>query len=489
MNKVLEQNHELYGRDIEKAANSCYRLGYHMMAPARWINDPNGLIHWNGEYHVFYQHHPFDVKPGYIHWGHMKSKDLVHWEHLPIAIAPDKAYDKSGCFSGSAVDNNGVLTLIYTGHVNDDGVITETQCIAESRDGIHFTKHQQNPVIAIPPKGASHDFRDPKVWKHRGKWYMVVGSQKNKLGNIHLYESDDLLSWRDRGAIVKSDGRLGYMLECPDFFELEGRHVLVFSPQGVEPEGDHHQNLYQTGTLIGNFAYESAHFNHGEFTELDRGFDFYAAQTFKDDKGRRILYGWMNMWEAEMPEQAHGWAGALTIPRELTFHSSGQLLMKPVEELQMLRHEKLLAESMIVSGVKKLNFAGDRLEIIAEFAKKTASSFGLNVRCSEDGQEKTVLRFDTTEGKIIVDRNQAGEGEGGIRKAKISSLATIKLQIFIDRSSVELFVNDGETVMTSRIYPKAGSIGVEVFAEGGEADLLSLEAWSLKDIWNSKNTV
>lgn len=483
MNKAIETAQKAVQEGIRQAAESHYRLGYHIMAPARWINDPNGLIQWNGEYHVFYQHHPFDVKPGSIHWGHMKSSDLVHWEHLPIALAPDEEYDKSGCFSGSAVDNNGVLTLIYTGHVDEDGVITETQCIAESKDGIHFEKHPQNPVIAHPPEGASQDFRDPKVWKHENKWYMVIGSQKNKLGNVHLYESVDLLSWKDRGAIVKSDGKLGFMLECPDFFTLEEKQVLVFSPQGVEAEGDSYQNLYQTGTLIGEFDYEAASFKYGEFTELDKGFDFYAAQSFQDDKGRRILFGWMNMWEAEMPEQAHGWAGALTIPRELTFHPSGKLHMKPVEELQLLRGEKSTAGPMTFSGNQKLSFTGDRLEIIAEFKNKSASSFGLNVRCSEDGQEKTVVRYDAGEEKIIVDRNQSGAGEGGIRKAKAEISNTIKMHVFIDRSSVELFVNDGEITMTSRVYPKADSIGVELFSEGGETELLSLQAWELTDIW------
>ncbi len=483
MSKAIENAAEAVEKDIQKASGSPYRLGYHIMAPARWINDPNGLIQWNGEYHVFYQHHPYDVKTGSIHWGHVKSKDLVNWEHLPIAIAPDKEYDKSGCFSGSAVDNNGVLTLVYTGHVEEDGVITETQCIAESTDGIYFTKHPQNPVIAHPPEGASHDFRDPKVWKHEGKWYMVIGSQKNKLGNVHLYESDDLLSWKDRGAIVKSDGKLGFMLECPDFFELEGKHVLVFSPQGVKAEGDKFQNLYQTGTLVGEFDYANAEFKYGEFTELDAGFDFYAAQTFKDDNGRRILFGWMNMWEAHMPEQEHGWAGALTIPRELTFNEEGKLLMKPVKEMELLRGKKFTVGPMAVSGTEKLEIAGDCLEIIAEFSKENASSFGLNVRCSEDGQEKTVIRYDAADEKIVVDRNQSGAGEGGVRKVKIKSSNTIKLHLFIDRSSVECFVNDGEAVMTSRVYPKASSTGIELFVESGEVNLLSLEAWNLKDIW------
>lgn len=486
MNEAFEKARQAVQESVEQAAQSPYRLGYHIMAPARWINDPNGLIQWNGEYHVFYQHHPFDVKPGSIHWGHMKSKDLVHWEHLPIALAPDEEYDKSGCFSGSAVDNNGVLTLIYTGHVDEDGVITETQCIAESKNGIHFTKHPQNPVIEHPPEGASPDFRDPKVWKHDDNWYMVIGSQKNKLGNVHLYESDDLLSWTDRGAIVKSDGKFGFMLECPDFFELEGKHVLVLSPQGVAAEGDRYQNLYQTGTLIGAFDYETAEFKHGEFTELDAGFDFYAAQTFKDDNGRRILFGWMNMWEAAMPEQDHGWAGALTIPRELVFNESGKLLMKPIEELKLLRGEKSTFESVTVSGTEKLEIAGDRLELMAEFSKGTAAAFGLNVRCSADSEEKTVIRFDTAEEKIIVDRNQSGSGEGGVRKAKVGSSQTIKMHVFIDRSSVELFVNDGETVMTARVYPKADSNEIELFAEGGEAELLSLQTWTLKEVWNDQ---
>ncbi|WP_309090898.1 glycoside hydrolase family 32 protein [Domibacillus sp.] len=486
MKQAIEKAHRAFRQDEKRAAHSPYRLGYHIMAPARWINDPNGLIQWRGDYHVFYQHHPYDVKPGSIHWGHMKSRDLVHWEHLPIALAPDEEYDRSGCFSGSAVDHDGILTLIYTGHAEDKDGIKEVQCIATSTDGIHFEKHPQNPVISAPPRGAAADFRDPKVWKYKEKWYMVIGSQKDKLGSVHLYESADLFSWKDRGAIIKSDGRLGFMLECPDFFELEGRHVLLVSPQGIEASGDRYQNLYQTGTLIGDLDYETAAFTYSEFTELDQGFDFYAAQSFEDDQGRRIVFGWMNMWEAVMPEQAHGWAGALTIPRQLSFNQSGRLVMQPVEELKKLRREKTIAGPMPLSGTQLFHISGDRLEIKAEFEARSATSFGLHVRCSEDSREKTTIRFDAADQAITFDRHSSGEGEGGIRRAKIGASAVVKLHIFVDRSSVEVFVNDGEAVMTGRIYPNEKSTKVQLFADGGEARLVSFAAWKLKDVWKQE---
>lgn len=475
----------------KKVKNTPYRLGYHIMAPAHWINDPNGLIQWNGEYHVFYQHHPYSPKGGPIHWGHAKSKDLVFWEHLPIALAPGEDYDKSGCFSGSAVDNNGKLTLIYTGHVNLDvetDEFIEYQCIADSSDGIHFQKHTSNPVISEPPKEGSPHFRDPKVWKHDDKWYMVLGNQVNNLGNVVLYESTDLINWEFQGVIAESNGEMGYMFECPDFFELDGKQILLFSPQGIEPDGELYQNLYQNGYYIGEFNYDKKEFKHGEFVELDKGFDFYAGQTFLDDKGRRIVIGWMSMWESSMPEQEHGWAGAMTIPREITLNENEKLVMTPVEELKKLRGDHRTLSSTIISDIHRIeNIYGDCLEIIAEFSLNgcTAQKFGMNIRCSKDRTEKTTIYYDLKSGKINTDRNHSGKGEGGIRRSKIhgQDRESIKLHLFIDRSSLELFINNGETVMTSRIYPDPSSVYVDLFAEEGEVLLLNLDAWKLARIW------
>lgn len=488
----LEQAQKAVQEASEKVKNTPYRLGYHIMAPAHWINDPNGLIQWNGEYHVFYQHHPYSPKGGPIHWGHVKSKDLVFWEHLPIALAPGEDYDKNGCFSGSAVDNNGKLTLVYTGHVNLDvekDEFIEFQCIAESSDGIHFKKHLSNPVISDPPNGCSPHFRDPKVWKHGDKWYMVLGNQVNNLGNVVLYESSDLINWEYQGILAQSTGKMGYMFECPDFFELDGKHILLFSPQGIKPEGDFYQNLYQNGYYIGEFNFEKREFLHGAFVELDKGFDFYAGQTFLDDMGRRIIIGWMSMWESLMPEQENGWAGAMTIPRELRVNENGKLVMTPVEELKKLRGEHHTLSTTVISGHKRLeHIYGECLEIIAEFSLKEskAQKFGIHMRCSADRSEKTTIYYDINTGKITVDRNQSGKGDGEIRRSEIHGQGreTIKLHLFIDRSSLELFINDGETVMTTRIYPDPSSVYIDLFTEGGEVHLVKLDSWKLTDIWD-----
>ncbi|PMC39280.1 sucrose-6-phosphate hydrolase [Bacillus sp. UMB0899] len=487
----LEQAQKAVEKASEKVKDTPYRLGFHIMAPAHWINDPNGLIQWNGEYHVFYQHHPFSPKGGPIHWGHMKSKDLVCWEHLPIALAPGEDYDKSGCFSGSAVDHNGKLTLIYTGHVNTDSEkdeFIEYQCIAESTDGIHFEKHPNNPVISEPPENGSPHFRDPKVWRHDGKWYMVLGNRVDQLGNVILYESTNLVDWEYKGDIARSTGKMGYMFECPDFFELDGKHILLFSPQGIEPEGDLYQNLYQNGYYVGEFSYDTKKFEYGDFIELDKGFDFYAGQSFLDDKGRRIVLGWMSMWESQMPEQEHGWAGAMTIPREIKLNEHNKLVMTPIEELKKLRGEHQSLNRMVISEIHRLaTIKGQCLEIVAEFSLKgcSAKRFGMNIRTSEDRQEKTTIYYDQDSQKVTVDRNHSGKGECGIRRCllDLKERETIIFHIFIDRSSVEVFINDGETVMTARIYPDPSSVFVELFSEEGEVQLLNLDAWELADIW------
>ncbi|MDQ0245126.1 beta-fructofuranosidase [Bacillus fengqiuensis] len=468
-----------------------YRLGYHIMALANWINDPNGLIQYKGEYHVFYQHHPYDENWGPMHWGHVKSKDLVHWEHLPIALAPTEAYEKDGCFSGSAVDDNGVLTLIYTGNIfvdREKDILDQSQCIATSTDGIHFTKETGNPVILKHPEEGSGHFRDPKVWKHEDHWYMVLGTRKEDIGKVVLYKSKDLRQWEYLGVLAESDGTEGYMWECPDFFEIGGKHVLLFSPQGIEEKDEKYQNLFQTGYIVGDFNYETLEFSRGEFKELDYGHDFYAVQTFLDDHGRRIAIGWMDMWESPMPTKEHGWAGALTLPRELSLTPDGRIAMNPVSELERLREksidvsiDKLDSES-IDTGIKE-----ELLEMKVDFSLKdvTADEFGLKLRCNEEGTEETVVGFDVTSSKLFINREKSGKGVNGVRKSKVElTTDTLSLHLYLDRSSVEVFANEGLNVLTSRIYPQTSSLGVQFYAKNGAVQIKDLKVWKLKDIWN-----
>lgn len=316
-----------------------YRMAYHLMPPVGLLNDPNGFIQWNGVYHLFFQWMPFHTGHGAKFWGHYTSNDLVTWKLEPIALAPSEWYEKNGCYSGSAVEHEGKLKLLYTGNVKDELGNRETyQCLAESSDGIHFDK--KGPVIHLP-EGYTPHFRDPKVWEHEGQWYMVIGAQTKDLkGSVVLFQSDNLENWEYKGAIVSSED-LGYMWECPDLFHVDGKDVLLFSPQGLEPQGLHYHNVYQTGYMLGKFDYEKVDFNHGSFQELDRGFEFYAPQTMVDEKGRRIMIGWMGVPdqnEDKFPTIPYKWNHNMTIPRELSVEN-GKIIQTPVKELKNMRQK------------------------------------------------------------------------------------------------------------------------------------------------------
>jgi len=275
-----------------------------------------------------------------MHWGHATSLDMVNWQHQPVALAPGEAFDRDGCFSGSAVDDNGVLSLIYTGHVwlsgeGNDSAIREVQCLATSEDGIHFTKQG---VVLTPPDNIMH-FRDPKVWREFGYWWMVIGARdEHDRGQVLLYKGNSLRDWTLDRVLAKADDHTGYMWECPDFFPLGGEHILMCSPQGIKAQGNDYLNLFQSGYLRGTWQPgENLELQQG-FSELDHGHDFYAPQSFTAADGRRVVIAWMDMWESVMPSKAEGWAGCMTLPRELTLHE-GRVRMVPVDEVRTLRRE------------------------------------------------------------------------------------------------------------------------------------------------------
>ena len=288
LDKRIEKAEEVL-KNAKENVKGRYRLGYHIMAPANWINDPNGLIQYKGEYHAFYQHHPNDENWGPMHWGHVKSKDLVNWEHCPVALAPGDEFDKGGCFSGSAIEKDGKMYLMYTGHQDPGGFenLRQVQCIAVSEDGINFTKYENNPVIdstKLPKEAIIQDFRDPKVYKKGDKYYSVIGSRNlDDSGQILLYSSDDLLNWNYEGNILQSNNEFAKMWECPDLFELDNKDILIMSPQFLEPRGNKYWNLHSSSYMIGNLDYKNNKYNLEKVEEIDYGFDFYAPQTLIDN--------------------------------------------------------------------------------------------------------------------------------------------------------------------------------------------------------------
>lgn len=448
--------------------NQRYRLGCHLMPPGGWINDPNGFSFFKGWYHIFYQYYPYAAEWGPMHWGHARSRDLVHWETLPAALAPDENED--GCFSGSAVVHDGKLWLIYTGHhtpnPEDPEDFYQDQRAAWSEDGIHFTKYEGNPVLRTPAGNTKH-FRDPKVWKEGDRFYMVLGSQGgNGLGRALIYRSEDLLHWQFDAILCKSSDKEkeGYMWECPDFFHLDGKDILLMSPQGLKPDGDRFRNLNQTGYLIGTV--QDHHLLHLPFVEIDHGHDFYATQTMQTPDGRRVMIAWMNAWDSPMPEKEDGWAGALTIPRELSVRD-GRIFQKPVREMMNLRQEILFSGKMEPQKDYPL---GRTAELELDFSEKAE---GLLLLLT-DGENRLELRLEQG-GRFVLTRST----KDGERAAELKSDKPLNLQLFLDRSSVEVFAADGELTFTERIYWQRDVVCRLLTQAAHHA-----EAWKLEDDCN-----
>ena len=445
---------------------------YHIAAPYGWINDPNGFSFFKGEYHFFYQHYPYDTQWGPMHWGHVVSKDLAHWRHLPVALAPDQKYDvdyTGGCFSGSGIEKDGKLYLIYTAHhETKDGKRTETQALAVSSDGINFEKSKKNPIIKVP-KGndfSAVDFRDPKVWEHNGKYYMIVGTKTTdtpSLGEIMFFESKDLENWTYRGIAAKSkNADEGFMWECPNFAEVDGKDVLILSPMLNDNGKEAHKVVY----TIGNMDYKAGKLSHGNFDLLDYGFDFYAPQVMQAPDGRCLMVGWMDTWDIDIVEKTSGdgWACMMTVPRELHF-KDGKIISTPVKELEKLRGKETSYQNCTLTESTSLgNIRGNVGELLFNIDTAASKSFKIKVRCS--ATEETVLSYDNSTGIFSVNRDKSGQGAGGTSQAQIKPCNNLKLQIFLDKSSVEVFVNDGEAVLSNRIYPLESSQDIVFVPEG-----------------------
>ncbi|MCA1064879.1 sucrose-6-phosphate hydrolase [Rossellomorea sp. AcN35-11] len=482
MTKDEQLRKEAY-EEIEKYSSVVeedpYRLYYHLMPPVGLLNDPNGFIHFKGTYHLYYQWMPFKTGHGAKFWGHYSSKDLVHWTHEDIALTPSEWFEKNGCYSGSAIEHDGKIHAYYTGNVKDERGNRESyQCLAISEDSIHFDK--KGPVVHLPDGFTPH-FRDPKVWEQDGTYFMVVGAQTNDLkGAVALMQSEDLTNWTYSG-ILAGGGRgeladFGYMFECPDLFELGDRDILIFSPQGIEESGMNYQNVYQAGYVAGHFDSRAGSFEHGAFEELDRGFDFYAPQTTLDDKGRRILFAWMSV--PDQDEQSHPtieykWLHGMTLPRELKL-LDGKLIQMPLEELSQLRvgeavehRVKLEKETRELKGVN-----GKAFELEIEDLAISKGWFDLSIGDGARIVYSTEKQIVTLERKSYVD--------GVVEKRQCAVKGLDSLRMYVDTSSIEVFINGGEETFTSRFYPSPTNDNVRVGASNQVG--FTIRKWDLDNV-------
>lgn len=471
-----------YEEAMESGIRKEERPAFHLCPRVGWMNDPNGFSHYRGQYHLFYQYYPYDSIWGSMHWGHAVSDDLLHWTYLPAALAPDAAYDKDGCFSGSALElPDGRHLLMYTGVVRQPRMEggfrdIQTQCIAIG-DGRDYEKYSQNPVLDagdLPEGGSRNDFRDPRIWAEEdGTYRCVVGNcTKDKDGRILLYKSQDGIHWDFLSILIENRGRFGRMWECPDFFKLDGKYVLLVSPQDMMPKGFEYHNGNGTLCLIGDFDKETNTFTEEQDQAIDYGIDFYASQTIAAPDGRRIMIGWMQNWDTcNLRDSEHSWFGQMSLPRELSIEQ-GRLYQRPVRELEKLRENEVRYKNVKFEGITRMDgISGRRIDMEVTLhmqeGEKTLQKFA--IRFAQDDICHTAVSFRPYESLLKVDRKFSGSRRAYIHQRR--SLVHVKegdlkLRIILDRFSAEVFVNDGEQVLTITFYTEQSADGISFFADG-----------------------
>ncbi len=480
-------------------STEAYRPAFHFTPPRYWTNDPNGLVHFRGEYHLFYQHNPMDSVHGPMYWGHAVSRDLLHWTHLPVALHPD---DLGMIFSGSAVvdwqNTTGFfpgepgLVAIFTQHLYDAKTKSakQWQSLAYSSDcGRTWSMFAGNPVLEDPDEP---DFRDPKVFWYApdSRWIMVLAVRDR----VSFYSSPDLKSWEYLSSF--SGGSVAGVWECPDLFPLsvEGssdvRWVLeVDINPGAVAGGSGGQ--YFVGQFDGRQFVPEGQTEEPRW--LDHGKDHYAGVSWSDMPGtdaRRLWLGWMSNWQYAHVTPTAGWRGAMTIPRELSLRWCGEqlvLVQRPVREIDALRQSSETRVAATVTEVTplRINDVGQHLDIRLDCQVDSCSEWHLRVCCSAD--EETLIGYDADRQALFVDRSRSGMVDfhpefAGRRYAPLALVnGRVSLRVIVDRCSVEVFADDGSLSMTEIIFPGAASDDLELSVCDGSLRVDSLTVYMLAD--------
>ncbi len=454
-------------KDAKKKEWGLYRLGYHLMPPTGWLNDPNGLCQLGDTYHIFFQYSPLHVNGGMKAWGHYKTKDFVNYQYCGAPFLPDEVFDSDGVFSGSALVDEKGMHIFYTGNVELPGDYDYTTAgrradtiLIESEDGMNFS----DKLVVIntdeyPPNYCCH-IRDPKVWKENDTYYMVLGGRtREDEGRVLLYSSENIKTWTLYKELMTKE-KFAYMWECPDLFALDDKYILSFSPQGVEREEYRYQNIYHAGYFVSDESPIKKDFLYaGEtFKEWDMGFDFYAPQTFVDETGRRILIGWAGVPYAEYSngEVEENWQHCLTIPRQLSIGKSSMdnsfvVYQYPIREIETLRKGKQVDLEKSICNTSEEYFDIICKDLPEQFRIVLAEG----VEFSYNGKE------------VCLSLNESlGRGRN-TRKCLLNHINN--LRILVDASIVEFYLNDGEIVFTTRYYKEKKGTSMEF--DCGMADI------------------
>ena len=454
---------------------------YHFLPPRNWMNDPNGLVYWQGRYHLFYQYNPCCPLWGFIHWGHASSPDLVHWKDHPIALTPETdTGDANGCWSGCVVDDQGIPAALYTGFVSPEDTPVML-AHAQDPDLLAWEKSPGNPVIRTAPAGVTRtDFRDPYVWREGEEWKMVVGAgMADGQSAVLLYRSADLIEWQYLGLLFTGlTADRVQMWECPNFFPLEDQYVLVVS---LFPD------ILGVYYYVGD--YDGLSFRPMQEGYLSQSPFFYAPQVRRLKDDRTILMGWLLEGREDAALVQAGWAGVQSLPHELGLDDHRRLVSRPIDEIHALRGEGQYIPQMILENGERhrLPAAGRHLEI--ELTLEAGSgSLAVDLLASPDGREKTTLRLLPIEGRLELDLGTSSLSPD-LQSQTLAAVFPpdpsrgLTLQVFIDGSVVEAWVNE-RTTLTGRAYPTADDAsGLYLTSMSGQAKVRDVRTWKMDAIW------
>jgi beta-fructofuranosidase len=447
----------------ENVAKSPWHTTYHIEPKTGLLNDPNGFSYFNGKFSLFYQNWPFGPGHGLKQWVHTESEDLVHFTETETRLLPDHAHDSHGAYSGSAYEVDGKLFLFYTGNVRDENWVRDPLQIGAwmDKDG-KIEKFDQ--VLIQQPKDVTEHFRDPQIFDYEGQFYAIVGAQSlDKKGFIKLYKAvdNDMKNWVLVGDLEFGGTGSEYMIECPNLVFVNNRPVLLYSPQGLDKSELNYGNIYpNTYKICQSFDTEKPELvSPSEILNLDYGFEAYATQGFNAPDGRSLIVSWIGLPDVEYPTDAYDYQGAMSLVKELSI-KDGKLYQYPVEAITSLRSsQEAFADKDATNNTYELDlhFPANQVSQLLLFADQKGNGLKLTI--------------DTNVGKVRLDRSKAGlpfaTDFGTIRECSIDGKETTA-RIFVDKSVVEIFINKGEKVFTSRIFPEEGQSGIHVLT--GQVD-------------------
>jgi len=437
MKYTIDKANDFIGKNKD-SINKTYRHKFHLMPLVGWMNDPNGFIHYNGHYHLFFQHYPYKTEWGPMHWGHAKSKDLITWTHLPVALAPDLPHE-DGCFSGGAIEHDGKLLLMYTSHY-DTNFRLEEQSLAISNNEIVFNKTEKPIITAndLPKNSSKENFRDPNPIVINGEIFILIGNEtKNHEGQILVYKTTDFKSFSLLNIIKHP--LFGQVAECPDLFELNGKHVLLFSATNLEKGNNSFKNINSSLYAIGNFNTKTGEFIFEHIGELDAGHHFYAPQT--TSKNERLLVAWMEMWHKPYYTalNGHNWVGAITLPRILNVRNN-RLYQEPFNIDKYVIKEIDISKT---NTIKTYNY------FILEGTIKTNNETVIFIGSNDD-----LIKLIINKKEVILDTSNTSLYPLEARSIN-HNLKEINFKLIMDNSSLELFVKDVDKTITTRVYMKS----------------------------------